>query len=98
MWYNPGIPSDSTPDEFLRKWAGDHKIPIATLVLLNEEERSSIYYALRSLALWFSTPIEKDYDNPHWMEDEGYNDSDDDMKVLNELSSVLSSIAEEGPQ
>jgi hypothetical protein len=89
MWYNPGIPVDSEPDEYLKKWASDYKIPIENLVLLNQEERDSACEALRSLAVWYSTPIEKDDDNPYWMEDEGYKESDDDMKFLNNLASDL---------
>lgn len=92
MWYNPGISKDSTPEEFLKKWAVDHRIPIKNLALLTEEERDAAYEALRSLAVWYATPIEADFDNPYWMEDEGYRDSDDDMKVLNEFAAVLSSI------
>ena len=90
MWYNPGIPNDSTPEEFLRKWALDNKMSVTALDLLSDEDRREVCSALRSLAIWYSSPIEADHDNPYWMEDEGYNDSDDDVKVLNRFAEALS--------
>jgi hypothetical protein len=92
MWYNPGIPKDSAPDAFLKQWAIDYRIPLKNLEVLNQEERAAAYEALRSLAYWFSATIVPDYDNFYWMEDEGYSDSDKDMKVLNQLASELLSL------
>ncbi|GDX11553.1 hypothetical protein LBMAG57_33250 [Verrucomicrobiota bacterium] len=71
-----------TDSDLIEAWGRDYGLTLLEVMNLSAGERREALEALRSLAIWWSEPVEKEPDNPYWMEDEGYIDSDKDTKVL----------------
>jgi hypothetical protein len=83
--YRPNTRYENESD-LIESWGRDYGLTLLEVMNLTAEERRDALSALKYLAAWWITPIEREPGNPFWMEDEGYRDAERDTAALAEIA------------
>jgi hypothetical protein len=84
-FYHPSSQNRSD-SELIEAWGKDYGLTLLEVMNLSAEERSDALEAVRSLAIFWSEPVEKEPNNPFWMEDEGFRDAERDTEALGQIA------------